>query len=350
VSVVFRLPGDAQLQEYAQAGCSPLAEASFSLRALFNPLAGRKHPRWVRECRHLSPELTQDLKRHAPLFADAIPGFLAAATSSSQTIDGELQRVETTPVEILAAEVRAALDLWQHDHQAQLDSDARFRVSYAARARALTVEWCEDPTAARARLTRLLDHYWHTAFGREWIRLSPRLNQGVEAGARVITDRGSVAPGITLTDNAIIATTCPTHVEITVQSGNVVTLSPSAFLWPIVAAEWSEPWPHAIYYVAADDDAKNAARANAALLPALRALADPTRLAIVRLLQARPRTTSELAQLITMSDAAISQHLRQLRATSLVASHREGHYVVYSIDRTRIREVAIALATISNRE
>jgi DNA-binding transcriptional ArsR family regulator len=55
-----------------------------------------------------------------------------------------------------------------------------------------------------------------------------------------------------------------------------------------------------------------------------RAIADPTRRAILSLLRARQLTVGEIAQNFAMSRPAISKHLRLLRSAGLVASRRQG--------------------------
>jgi DNA-binding transcriptional ArsR family regulator len=52
------------------------------------------------------------------------------------------------------------------------------------------------------------------------------------------------------------------------------------------------------------------------------ALADPTRRHVVELLRERPRRAGELAAAAGMSGPAMSKHLRQLRASGLVADER----------------------------
>jgi DNA-binding transcriptional ArsR family regulator len=54
----------------------------------------------------------------------------------------------------------------------------------------------------------------------------------------------------------------------------------------------------------------------------LRALADPTRLQVVRLLGAGPRRAGELAAAAGMSGPAMSRHLRVLLQAGLVADER----------------------------
>ena len=55
-----------------------------------------------------------------------------------------------------------------------------------------------------------------------------------------------------------------------------------------------------------------------------RAIADPTRREILRLLRDGPRTVGEIAANFRMSRPAISKHLRLLRAAGLVVSHKDG--------------------------
>ena len=53
-----------------------------------------------------------------------------------------------------------------------------------------------------------------------------------------------------------------------------------------------------------------------------RAIADPTRRAILDLLSVSDRSVKELTAEFTISQPAISQHLRELRAARLVAAKR----------------------------
>lgn len=60
-----------------------------------------------------------------------------------------------------------------------------------------------------------------------------------------------------------------------------------------------------------------------------RAIADPTRRAILDLLVSSERSVKELTDSFPMSQQAVSQHLKELRAAKLVLSrrvHRENRY------------------------
>lgn len=68
----------------------------------------------------------------------------------------------------------------------------------------------------------------------------------------------------------------------------------------------------------------SAAPAAAELDAALRALADGTRRNILAVVRERPRAVGEIAGEVSMSQQAVSHHLRVLRGAGLVSERREG--------------------------
>ena len=72
---------------------------------------------------------------------------------------------------------------------------------------------------------------------------------------------------------------------------------------------------------------------------AFRALADPTRRDILRLLRDGPRTSGEIAQHFDAAWPTVSRHLAVLRDARLVISTRMGQQIVYELDVTVFQEV-----------
>ena len=64
----------------------------------------------------------------------------------------------------------------------------------------------------------------------------------------------------------------------------------------------------------------------------LRALGDPTRLAIFEMLGAHPRAVNELAAGLPVSRPAVSQHLRVLKDARLVRDRRDGTRRIYELN------------------
>jgi DNA-binding transcriptional ArsR family regulator len=61
------------------------------------------------------------------------------------------------------------------------------------------------------------------------------------------------------------------------------------------------------------------------------ALAHPTRIAIIELLEGRELSAGELMEKLGMEQANISQHLAVLRAKQLVVNRKAGNQVFYSV-------------------
>jgi DNA-binding transcriptional ArsR family regulator len=70
-----------------------------------------------------------------------------------------------------------------------------------------------------------------------------------------------------------------------------------------------------------------------------KALADPTRRQIIRLLREKDRTAGEIADYFQMTKPSISHHLSALKHAGLVQDERKGQFIVYSLDTTVLEEV-----------
>ncbi len=63
-----------------------------------------------------------------------------------------------------------------------------------------------------------------------------------------------------------------------------------------------------------------------------KALGDPVRVKILKILKENPRTVSELVNNFDVSQPAISHHLAVLKSVGLVTSKRDGRVVYYSLN------------------
>jgi DNA-binding transcriptional ArsR family regulator len=66
----------------------------------------------------------------------------------------------------------------------------------------------------------------------------------------------------------------------------------------------------------------------------IRALGDPTRREILRVLRGGDLTAGELSSLFPITDASVSHHLGVLKEAGLVQAERNGRNIVYSLDST----------------
>jgi ArsR family transcriptional regulator len=72
---------------------------------------------------------------------------------------------------------------------------------------------------------------------------------------------------------------------------------------------------------------------------AFRALADPTRREILRLLRDGPKTSGEIAERFPTSWPTVSRHLAVLRDAGLILSERNGQQVVYELNTTVFQDL-----------
>ncbi len=84
----------------------------------------------------------------------------------------------------------------------------------------------------------------------------------------------------------------------------------------------------------------------AELAEALRALAAPSRLKIVELLQSHHYCVRALTIRLDISQPAVSQHLAVLRRAGLVSADKEGTMVHYRVNAARFDQVMTALGDV----
>lgn len=80
--------------------------------------------------------------------------------------------------------------------------------------------------------------------------------------------------------------------------------------------------------------------------PVFKALADPTRRAILKRLQAGSETAGEIANDFAISKPSLSHHFNILKAADLVRTERRGQHIVYSLNATVLQEAMALLLDI----
>jgi DNA-binding transcriptional ArsR family regulator len=325
---------------------APLQEAAFSLHVLVEPQHHPLHHRWVREMRQLPADLRRELSACAFVFGATLPDPLARFPEHTMaSFEDGLADLRRLPMEL----VSSALEPLVPD-----DADGSPEKAAAAR------EAREDPGGFFERLCALLERYWHATFATKWERLEPQLAASV-AEARGLLAAGGLEAFIATLEprvylrrghgRVVLEIICvpqwgapPEMDDIDVDVPGSFTFVPSAFSWPHAWASVEPPWPLGISY--ASSELRREARRRVPpdeLVRLLRATGDDVRLRILRWIAESPRTTQELAPLVGISEPALSRHLRRLTDAGLLATRREGRYVLYHLRGERLESLVESL-------
>jgi DNA-binding transcriptional ArsR family regulator len=71
-----------------------------------------------------------------------------------------------------------------------------------------------------------------------------------------------------------------------------------------------------------------------------KALSDPTRRHILKLLQGGSKPAGELSEVFSISKGTLSHHFNVLKAAELVRTERRGQQIVYSLNTSVFEDVA----------
>ena len=72
---------------------------------------------------------------------------------------------------------------------------------------------------------------------------------------------------------------------------------------------------------------------------AFKALSDPTRREIVRLLRWGEKTAGELAEHFDMTKPSVSHHFSKLKEADLVSTRRDGQQIYYALNTTVVEDL-----------
>jgi ArsR family transcriptional regulator, arsenate/arsenite/antimonite-responsive transcriptional repressor len=147
----------------------------------------------------------------------------------------------------------------------------------------------------------------------------------------------------------VVSSECPTFLEHLpeiierAERGCPVVLAPCAFFGRGLYFELPGCILVGVGVHSAVHDAR--ARTEQVVRP-LRALADPTRLAIFGYLKSGPAAVSDIAQAFYLAQPTVSVHVKRLREAGLVTAARHGNRLEISIDESVTELLAAELAAL----
>jgi DNA-binding transcriptional ArsR family regulator len=293
---------------------SPVEELVASLRVLQDPGRQLMYGRWVAATRGRLGGLRLDLLAALAPTGRYLPAFLfPPSTRPWGVLSEELAQVAASP----PAVVRAELD----------------KVREGAPLPAVLGPLYDDPAGQLPAVVEELARYWEAAIEPVWSRvrglcaadLAYRMEQFAGGGlARVL---GDLHPDLGFADE-LLRVDKPHHCSHRFDlAGTGIVLVPCAFTWPSLSVDCCGVDQPALIYpprgVAELWEDTMAEQPDP-----LSALVGRTRASLLAIL-AVPGTTTQLAERLELSPAAVSQHLKILKDAALVSAHRRGRMVLY---------------------
>jgi DNA-binding transcriptional ArsR family regulator len=293
---------------------SPLRELVVSVRTLQDPGGQRMYRTWFMDVRSRLGGLNMELLTALAPAGLAIPSFVIPPPAEPWVdLSGELHAVTSNP----PAYVRSELD----SVYADVPLPSVLRPLY------------DDPASHLDAVAEELERYWHAAIAPAWPRLqalsmadvSHRMEQFAAGGVgRVLNE---LHPEIALHDNRLQIDKphqCSHQFDL---SGAGILLLPCVFAWQATFVECCGVEQPSLTYP--PRGTVRFSDPDSTLHPAgLDALMGRTRAALLTLL-AVPRTTTQLADGLSLSPGTVSEHLTILKASALVSARRHGRMVLY---------------------
>jgi DNA-binding transcriptional ArsR family regulator len=359
VAVTFQLPSDRSLDLLGFAW-SPLFEAALSWQPVVRPQRTPMHLPWARRARQLPADLLAEIRDLTTPFDCCIPGmFEVGFIGEHPEFEDELAAFAAVDDDVAVRELSIAYAgprCRDHGTDPRVVHDPAYReLVFAGAADRGTLHLAElafdDPAALRDRYVRMLERYWELAFADEWQRLLPKIEAEVMDGAHALVTGGASA----LVDELLpegrwdpdahgIVIDKDWEGSCDVAGRGRLSFVPTLYGWPRVLVELEPAWP--LLIIVPLRQLRHPTRSQASeveVVDGLRALGDATRLQVARLVAEHPRSTREVAELLSLSDSAVSRHLKILEAAGLVRGRRDGYFVLYQLESERIDVLGHAL-------
>ena len=303
---------------------SPLWETVISFRVLLHHGGDTVHAPWAKRALRVLPGTDLSPLLAAMCLEKHCPDFLSPPPDAS--VGGfkeELERLRATPAEVVHAEVQLLM-------QAQKE---QFDPLAPEKARLLEI-YLSEPEGSLKRLVNTLKRYHDLTIAPYWPRIQEHLVGDMIKRGQALALGGAEAllsnlHPKTSYSGGVLELEKPHEVFIE-PAGRGITLVPCVFVWPRVMV-LTEPGyqptlaygPRGVANLWNSSPAPNGTALEAAL--------GTGRASVLKSLTPMPTTTTELANQLRLSPAAISAHLSRLKAAELIEPHRSGRKVFYRL-------------------
>ncbi|CAM4438106.1 metalloregulator ArsR/SmtB family transcription factor [Paenibacillus tarimensis] len=333
------------LREKVQLVISPFHEMLCSLHVLYRPEHHTARRVWAERLKQEAPLLWQRARDIGAVTEEWIGIVnLPVRCCEPMSVQEGLRRLELLPdAELLEMTFNYRYPLEQVLRWMSGEDRELAESGLGERQRVLLT----SPSCYRKELLAVLKEY-ADYFKQEWRLVLPLIQAEAErfqaaCERNVIKALNSLHPRLAVTGGEIVAYKTQTYRYAAGALGKVLII-PSSFIAPHLLIGCGKDVVSLPLAVDSDPTAGSLTdewSPPVDLLGVLKGLADGTRLRLVKLIWRGPQCTRQLAQLLRISEAAVSKHLKILQQAGLVYSERKGNYQYYSLQRSEIDRLSL---------
>ena len=206
------------------------------------------------------------------------------------------------------------------------------------------VDLITSPQALKDRSLRLIDEFWNVCYKSDFEREYPSLRRAARRAQSVIH------PVVQVSFAELTGHRLPENIAARLADVERVTYCPSSHLGSFIQYIYYAPELILFFNpatllenrVAPETPASPTAVeiAETAALAGMKAIADPTRLRIIGMLQEREHYAQEIVGKLGISQSAVSRHLSTLETAHIVSVRPDHGMKYYAIDRDHLRTLA----------
>lgn len=322
---------------------SPLNELFRSLHVLLNPRHHGTNIRWaLTTIKKLDFNTISDLNYFSPFYEMGTPAtLLSNFTFNVSSLDDELSSLKETMkhkenVSTLIKELNKLELERRNSFIPALAKGLEWQNFKLRDASNLLNDLKKCPNKVFDRFFNFVNHYRKVAFNDVWQEqdLFKRLTEEISYQSKISQEKGIIEminclqiDRIHWQDHQLIINK-PFEREINLKDKDTIMLIPSYFTWPHL---FIDTFKNGVVITYSFSHRQNIISTPTDLLISLKAISDPVRLQILKVLANTPSTTQSLAQILSLGNSTVSRHLQILKDAGLLKRIKNKKYVIYSL-------------------
>lgn len=331
------------LLQRIQFSYSPLHEMMRSMHVLRNPKHHGIHLPWVIEAaKHLTESMKRDLNYFHLCYELGVP--IRLTPGLSQTVFSMEEELSLLSKSLYKTESNQILNeliqVSEHKENKFIPSLAKGieweGFSFSDK-KDLIEDLKTDPQEVINRFLNFLKNYWEEIFMSIWGELKDQLLDEIVSQTKELKQNGfssfiqSTSSRIHWShENATLHFHKPFDWNYKIKSDDAIIFVPSYFVWPHLFVDQTHKGIVVVYDSSKARKESQPEQPIDRMVLICRALGEPTRLQLLKLLQNRALTTQSLAQICHLSEGTVSRHLQVLKKADLVTFTKEKKYVLYT--------------------